>query len=371
MSGVRISVDPPQLCDSPSWRVLQEHHSLTNRWGDGVIDARRQARVSTLRDGAARRVLVVLAVAVTGLALTACSSGAASPATTTGGSSSGDATTDKLAQVMARGTLVLSTDPAYAPQSEEIKGAPRDPGTRCTATQLTASQVRGYDVDTGKAVAKVMGLEPCFVTPNWDQIVSGAWGDRWDVAWGSGAINGDRMTRLWMTQPYESEPSRFFVKADSSITTAAQLEGRTVGACTGCTHELYLRHSLVLPGIEFQYAVQHPKVVTYDVERGGLKAVSDGKLDAFLCAEAVGRAAIASGLKLRALDPPAFTSMLTGFVDKKSGLADAAFVARLNEIVAGLHKDGTLSALSVTWFGVDYAKQAGEFDLSRIGQNVA
>ena len=63
--------------------------------------------------------------------------------------------------------------------------------------------------------------------------------------------------------------------------------------------------------------------------------------------------------------------MLTGFVDKKSGLEDAAFVAKINEIVAGLHADGTLSGLSVKYFGVDYAKQAGQFDLARIGQNVS
>jgi polar amino acid transport system substrate-binding protein len=312
------------------------------------------------------------AVIAASMLLTAC--GGASGATAPSGaaaSTAGDPSTDKLAQVLARGTLVLSTDPAYAPQSWQVKDAPRATSTKCSATQLTANQVSGYDVDTGKAVAKVLGVEPCFVTPNWDQIVSGNWGDRWDVAWGSGAINGDRMTRLWMTQPYESEPSRFFVLASSPYQKAAQLDGKAIGACTGCTHELYLRHNLVLPGITFTYQVTDPKVVTYDVETGGLKAVSDGKLAAFLCAEAVGRAAIASGLKLRALDPPAFTSMLTGFVDKKSGLADGPFVSRINQIIAGLHANGTLSALSVKYFGVDYAKAAGAFPLSSIGQNVS
>jgi hypothetical protein len=35
-----------------------------------------------------------------------------------GGSPSvGDPTVDKLAQIVSRGTLVLATDPAYAPQS--------------------------------------------------------------------------------------------------------------------------------------------------------------------------------------------------------------------------------------------------------------
>ena len=41
----------------------------------------------------------------------------------------GDASTDKLAQVLARGTLILFTDPKYPPQSFAVKGAKR-PATR-------------------------------------------------------------------------------------------------------------------------------------------------------------------------------------------------------------------------------------------------
>jgi len=94
------------------------------------------------------------------------------------------------------------------------------------------------------------------------------------------------------------------------------------------------------------------------------------KADASKWARIVGEANIKSGLKLRALNPLAFTSMLSGFVDKKSGYAAGPFVARINQILAGLHADGTLSALSVKFYGVDYAKEAGQFDLSTIGQNV-
>ena len=60
----------------------------------------------------------------------------------------------------------------------------------------------GYDADTGKLVAKALGVEPCFVTPTWSEIISGHWNDQWDISYGSGAINSERMTRLYFTQPY-------------------------------------------------------------------------------------------------------------------------------------------------------------------------
>jgi ABC-type amino acid transport substrate-binding protein len=97
-----------------------------------------------------------------------------------------------LAQVVARGTLTLSTDLRYPPQSFAVKRAKRAPGSRCPANQLTAPQVAGYDADTGELVAKALGVEPCFVTPSWTEITAGKWSDRWDIAFGSGAITADR-----------------------------------------------------------------------------------------------------------------------------------------------------------------------------------
>ncbi len=72
---------------------------------------------------------------------------------------------------------------------------------------MTANQIAGYDADVGKLVAKALGVEPCFVVPTWTEITGGNWGDRWDIAYGSGAINTDRMPRLWMTAPYRPNRS--------------------------------------------------------------------------------------------------------------------------------------------------------------------
>jgi polar amino acid transport system substrate-binding protein len=281
-----------------------------------------------------------------------------------------DPTTDKLAQIHARGTLILFTDPAYPPQSFEVKGAKRQATTKCAANQLTAAEVAGYDADTGKLVANALGVEPCFVTPSWTEVTAGNWGDRWDLAYGSGAIEFSRMESLYMTQPYYSTPANFFVPASSKAGAPSDLSGKRVGACAGCTMEKYLRGTLELPGPKLEQLVEDPRIVTFDTEPPGLAATAKGKLAGFLCSEPVGAEAIAKGAALRMLRRPAYYSNKTGYVDKKSGLDVGPFVRRVNEIVAGLHADGTLSRLSTKYFGKDYATTAAEFDLSTIEQTV-
>lgn len=324
------------------------------------------------------RILFIAATFAVTVAVASCGSddsGAGSAAekadTKSAAKPSGDPSTDKLAQVLARGTLILFTDPKYPPQSFSVKGAKRPASTKCAANQLTAAEMAGYDADSGKLVAKALGVEPCFVAPSWTEVTAGNWGDRWDLAYGSGAIDFDRMNVLYMTQPTYSTPTTFFVSKNSSARTPADLAGKKVGACTGCTMEKYLRGTLHLPGSRIQTGlVKNPKIVTYDTEVPGLVATAKGTVEAFLCSEPVGDGAIKDGAKLRRLATPAYYSYKTGYVDKKSGLAVGPFVDRINKIMAGLHADGTMKRLSLKYFGRDYATQAGRFDLRKIGQHV-
>jgi polar amino acid transport system substrate-binding protein len=284
---------------------------------------------------------------------------------------SGDTSTDKLAQILARGTLILSTDPGYPPQSYQVKGAKRLAKTKCAPNQMTANQMAGYDADTGKLVAKRLGVEACFVVPTWSEIISGHWNDRWDISYGSGAINSDRANRLYFTQPYYAAPQLFFVAKGSRYQKPSDLNGKTIGVCAGCTHELYLKRTLTIPGVKVVYKVKNPKIAIFDVENPGLRAVAAGKIDAFLCAAPEGDGVIHEGVKLRALKDPAFFMYPTGFVDQFSAYDVKSFVAKVDEIVKGLHADGTLRKLSIKdFYGVDYATKAGQFDMSVIHQVV-
>jgi polar amino acid transport system substrate-binding protein len=279
-------------------------------------------------------------------------------------------TSDKLAQIQSRGTLVGYTDPNYAPQSMMVKGGTRRADTKCAANQLTSAEVTGFDVETTELVAQGLGVEACFVVPTWTVVTGGHWGDRFDIAYGSGAINADRMLRLYMTQPYYSTPQIFFVRKDSPYQKPSDLSGKTIGTCTSCTVEYYLKGTLVIPGVEIKQKVDHPKLVGFETEVPGLEALDAGKLDAFLTAQPVGLEAIKEGRRLRPLDEAAFTMYPTGLVDKSSALDETAFIDRVNQIVRSLHADGSLKKLSIKWFGTDYATAAGEFNLDSIGQQV-
>jgi polar amino acid transport system substrate-binding protein len=282
----------------------------------------------------------------------------------------GDPATDKLAQVLARGTLVLSTDLKYPPQSFAVKRAQRPANSACAANQLTAPEVSGYDADTAKLVAKALGVEPCFVTPSWTEITAGNWSDRWDIAYGSGAITTDRMTRLWMTAPYRAEPQRFYVRTDSPAERPSDLDGKRVGVCASCSIEAYLKGDLELPGVQLTPKLERPKIVAYDIDPPGLKDLGRGKLDGYACNENVGKQAIEDGLPIRALDEPAFEEYLTGFVDKSTSLEVGPFIARINQVIEELHAHGELTRLSMKYFGRDYARRAARFDLDSIGQRL-
>ena len=316
----------------------------------------------TFRTWPARTVGLLAAVVLAGACVGSTASFSSSP--------SADATKDKLAEVLARGTLVGYAELDYPPQSVRVVGAQRAVPTKCLANQLTGPEVTGFDIDTTKLVARALGVEACFVSPTFSEVTAGSWGNRLDIAYASGAINAKRMQTLWMTQPYYYIPQRFIVRRDSAAMALSDLDGSTIGTCTSCTVEAYLQGTLEIPGVELVQKVKSPKLAGYQTEFPGIEDLVAGKIDAFLAAEPVGLEAIKAGQPLRLLDEPAFSMYPSGFVDKGSGLSNAAFVKRVNEIIATAHADGTLKALSMTWFTTDYTSAAGAFDLSLIGQSV-
>ncbi|MEO5939996.1 MAG: transporter substrate-binding domain-containing protein [Candidatus Limnocylindrales bacterium] len=300
------------------------------------------------------------------LVATACGAGTAGRST----APSADPTKDKLAQVIGRGTLVGYAELDYPPQSIRVDGAKRAAVTKCQANQITAGEVTGFDIETTKLVAKALGVEACFIQPSWTEVTSGGWGDRFDLAYGSGAINATRMEHLWMTLPYYYIPQRFVVQLTSSAKTAPDLDGKRIGTCTSCTVESYLKGTLKIPGVDLIQKVKNPVLVGYETEAPGLEALAAGKIDAFLTAEPVAAQAVKDGKPVRLLDEPAFSMYPTGFVDKSSGLSVKALVDRVDAIMATAHEDGTMKAMSMQWFGQDYTTQAASFDLSKLAQVV-
>ena len=129
------------------------------------------------------KIPILLLVFITLLVVSACQPGAQSQGSHL----------DKLAQVQEKGTLVVSIDPAYPPQSEIKPGAARSPDTDCKADQLTAGELVGFNVQVAVELATRLGVEACFVSPPWTEVIQDNWKDRWDVNVNSMAITPERM----------------------------------------------------------------------------------------------------------------------------------------------------------------------------------
>ncbi len=315
--------------------------------------------MSTLR----RRSGLVLTLVVSAV-LSGCGTVGAAP------SGSADPATDKLAQIQARGTLILPTDPAYPPSSFKVDGAVRAADTKCQVNQLTRAELDGYDVATGNLIADAIGVEPCYVVPTWAEMIAGHWGDRWDIAFASIGVTQERMPGLYFTQPYEGSPERFWVRKDSPAMHMSDLDGKRIGVCTGCFADLYLQKTLTIPGVKVDYQVDGATIVGYAVEASGMQDVADGKLDAFLSADTTGKAANDKGLALRGIEPAAYIGIPAGAIDKTSGRSVKSLYDLVNATLKARFADGTLKALSMKYFGEDYATPASAIDPADFQQDV-
>jgi polar amino acid transport system substrate-binding protein len=298
--------------------------------------------------------LVILAIL-----LTSCGGGAA-PAK------------DKLAEILARGTLIVSTDPAYPPQSSLVEGGQRAAQTKCASDQHTASELTGFDIDTAVAIANKMGVEACFVTPDWTLITGGNWANRWDISIGSMTITPERMTKLYFTQPYYTTPAAFFVNnANTTYTQPSDLSGKKIGGATGTTYDFYLAGTLQIPGEKINLVVQNAQFVGYETDINALQdlALGDGtRLDAVLTAQPTGAGAIKDGMPLKQLGDPVYFEYLAGAIDKAATPDPVPFAKKASEVIQGLHSDGTLLQLSQKYYGLDLTSAAAPFDLAALNQ---
>lgn len=277
-----------------------------------------------------------------------------------------------LEEVKNRGVLIVSSDPAYPPQSQLVENATRPADTKCSGDQVTGEELSGFDIDVSKEIAKRLGVEVCFVTPAWDLITAGSWADRWDISVGSMTVTPERMVNLYFSQPYYTTPAAFFIHADNTtLTQPSDLSGKKVGACSGCTYDFFLAGTLQIPGETMNYVVQDVQFTGYDTDTSALQdlALGDGvRLDGVLTAQPTGAGVINDGLPLKQLGDPVYFEYLSAALDKKSSKDSIPLGQEVSKILQEMHADGTLLKLSQQYYGLDLTTAAGAFDLAQLKQ---
>ncbi len=281
------------------------------------------------------------------LVLTACGGGGASSAS------------DLLGAIQERGYILVSTDPNYEPQSFLNTEGSRPSDTKCPSDALTTAEMQGFDVDVAIAIGDGLGVETCFATPSWDAITAGNWADKWDVSVGSMTVTTDRQKILDFSVPYYYTPAVVAVAADSGITSVDGLAGQAVCAGTATTYEFWLNNDkagLGLPDASIYATVPDGvTVVPLETDQECAQAIAAGRKDfvAYVTSETVVDANIAAGMPVTKLDGAVYSEDLAAAFDKSSTLDTASLRTKVDEIISGMHSDGSLSELSNKWFSMD------------------
>jgi len=279
---------------------------------------------------------------------------------------------DKLAEILARGTLIIATDADYAPQSSLLPNTSPGVDTKCSPVQYTAGQMVGFDVSVAVEIARRLNVEPCFVTPPWSQLVAGNWGENWDIHVGSVAITFDRMKVLYFSQPYYATPTVILIhKNNTTFKMPEDLSGKRIGVCVGCTFESYLKGMLQLPGETLEYRIQNAQIIGYENEDPAIKDLSEGdgvKLDAVMTILPVANRVLHSGNPLKVLGEPLWFSYASVTLDRSSRRSQARLLDVVSNTVRDLHADGTLKKWSMEYQGIDLTREAAQFDITSLQQ---
>lgn len=245
-----------------------------------------------------------------------------------------------LDRVLAAKTLKVATDANWAPQS----------------FMNDKNELDGFDVDVAKDIGKRLGVSVEFVTPGWDIITAGNWSGRWDMHVGSMTPTKKRAEIFDFPGVYYYTPAAVAVHKDSKATTLTDLNDKAVGTTATSTFEAYAKQDLTLdaagaPAFKYEFKPKDVKSYSNSTTAFDDLRLGDGtRLDAVVSSLPSIIDAEKAGYPIKQLGEPVFYEPLA--VATEHG--DAEFDAKISEAVKDMQSDGTLSKLSVKWYGVDY-----------------
>jgi len=214
-----------------------------------------------------RMALGACALASVSLVLAGCGDSATSDTPSTSAAIAKDDAIAALvpAAISADGKLTFGTDASYAP-SEFI--------------DVDGKTVVGFDVDLGKAVAQVMGLEGTFANAPFDSLIPGVTTtDKFEASMSSFTINPERLTQVNMVSYFNAGTSWATAKGNASAITQDDACGKKVAVqkATVQADDIAARSKKCTDAGKAAI-----KVDIYQLQSDATSAVATGKDDAML-----------------------------------------------------------------------------------------
>ena len=222
-----------------------------------------------------------------------------------------------LEDVQKAGKLTIATSPDFPPfESLDDNG-----------------NVSGIEIDILNLICQELGVELVIEQIDFDSVLPGVQAGKYDVGVSGISVTPAREENTLFTDPYCLAAQAIVVLKDSSITSKADLEGKTVSVQTGTTAETYC--------LENGYSVN-----SYTANADAEAALVAGKVDAWViddltAAEMVKLYNEENGEVLVVLDE-AMTTEPYAFA---FAFGSEDLVEKINEIIGRLVADGTVAEI--------------------------
>ncbi|MBD9488144.1 transporter substrate-binding domain-containing protein [Ensifer sp. ENS11] len=247
-----------------------------------------------------------------------------------------------LDRVMEKKAMVVATNSGWPPQSYLDD----------------SNEMVGFDIDVSREIAKRLGVEVSFETPDWATLTGGRWQGRYDLGVGSVTPTKARAQVIDFVGIYYYSPYVYVVHKDSEAKSVTDLNGKVIGVETATTSEDFINRRLEIdaPGLPpVEYKLEPGEVRTFAdsmLPFDDLRLGSGVRLDAVIAPEQTALNAIKNGYPLRSLEGEyAFREPLVVIAEK----VDPDWTAKVGSIIEEMKKDGTLSTLTTKWYGKDYS----------------
>lgn len=203
-----------------------------------------------------------------------------------------------------------------------------------------SGEFQGFEVDIVTEAAKRAGMTVKIDGYDFQPLFAATSSGRIDAAISSITITPERLGSQSFTQPYYDADMGVAAKTDGAVKGLADLKDKVVGVLSGSTGDKWSKENQAKYGFS--------EVKGYNTQQDVLLDLTAGRVD--------GVVSDVPGMEY------AFTKMQgLGVVERiKTGeqyglmmTKDSPHVAKINDALTAMKKDGTLQAIHKKWFGTD------------------
>lgn len=265
--------------------------------------------------------LLLCAALLCSLLLAACGKGSSADDQLTG---------DLLSRIQQKGEIIVAMEGTWAPWTYHDEN----------------DNLVGYDVEVATLIAEKLGVEPEFIEGEWDGLLAGLDAGRYDIMVNGVGITPDRQEKYDFTTPYAYNRTAVIVRGDyDEISSMEDLNGKKTANTISSTYaEQAEAYGATVTGVD-------------DLNQT-IELLLAGRIDATLNAEVVfadyQKAHPEANIKIAAYSD----DVEQVAIPVRKSADTATLLAAINQALAELDADGTLTELSVKYFGTDISRMS-------------